>query len=92
MKDGGYKIIDLSGAGAFTSATEKTVAGIYDRVEETKKRIVISGLTVGNTEYKDFEILLIVSGTSFVGYLPLPSSGSISITIADDDGVTVTVA
>lgn len=90
-KLGGYQIIDFKGI-ALTSGTEKTILGVYDAIERTNKRTVVSGLVVGSTEYNDMEVNFVVSGTSFVGVVTLPSSGSISFVVADDDGVTVTVA
>lgn len=89
-RKGGYKIIDFGGV-AFTSGTEKTISGIYDAIESTNKRTVISGLVVGSTEYNDMEVNFVVSSGDFVGIVTLPDSGSISFAIADDDGVTVTV-
>lgn len=88
---GGYKIIDLEGT-ALTSGTEATIPGVYDAVESTNKRTVVSGLVVGGEEYNDMEVNFVVSSGDFVGTVTLPDSGSISFVIASDDGVTVTVA
>lgn len=89
-RKGGYKIINFGGV-VFTSGTEKTVPGIYDAIESTNKRTVVSGLVVGSTEYNDMEVNFVVDTGDFVGIVALPDSGSISFVIADDDGVTVTV-
>ena len=90
-RKGGYKIIDFGGV-VFTSGSEKTVPGVYDAIESTNKRTVVSGLVVGSTEYNDMEVNFVVSSGDFVGVVALPDSGSISFAIASDDGVTVTVA
>lgn len=89
---GGYRILDFGKYGAFTSGTEKdNCTGIYDAIESTNKMTVVSGLAISTTEYDDFPVLFIVSGTSFIGYVPTTGSGSITITVASDDGVTVTL-
>lgn len=90
-RKGGYKIIDFGGV-ALTSGTEATIPGVYDAIESTNKRTVVSGLVVGGTEYNDMEVNFVVSSGDFVGVVTTPDSGSISFVIASDDGVTVTVA
>ena len=50
MTKGGYVVIDLTKAGAFTSGTAKTVAGLYDRIKNpTKQALLIQGLKVSTT-------------------------------------------
>lgn len=88
---GGYKIIDFKGT-ALTSGTEATIPGVYEAIESTNKRTIVSGLVVGGTEYDDMPVLFTVDSTSFVSIVTLPDSGSISFVVASDDGVTVTVA
>lgn len=88
-KKGGYKIVDLKGT-SLTSGTEATIVGMYDAIESTNKRTIISGLVVGSTEYDDFPVLFTVSGTSFVATQKI-TGATIDIVVADDDGVTVTV-
>ena len=90
-KLGGYKIINFKGT-SFTSGTEATVDGVYDAIESTNKRTVVSGLVLGGVEYDDFSVLFTVSGTDYVAYVPIvDGTYSITIVVADDDGVTVTL-
>lgn len=95
MRKGGYKIIDFKSYN-FTSAeaTEKTSHGldIYDSIESTNKRTVVSGLVVGGTEYDDMEVHFKVGEASnFNGTTNLGDS-TISITVSDTNTITVTVA
>lgn len=86
---GGYKVLDFEAAGAFTSGTEKDVIGMYDAIEGTNKRTVVHGLTIGATEYDDFDALFVVSSTSFCTSVKV-YGGTITIVVASDDGVTAT--
>lgn len=89
-RKGGYKIIDFGGI-SLISGTKKTIPGVYDAIESTNKRTVISGLVVGSTEYNDMEVNFVFISGAFVGYVAFPNSGSISFSVANDDGVTVSV-
>lgn len=84
MLKGGYQIIDLKNK-KLTSATGMVYDGIYDKIEGTRKAILISGLNVGGTEYHDTFVELTVDGTDYKGTI----YGK-TITISDKDVVTVT--
>lgn len=86
MVKGGYQIIDLQNK-QLESGTSMTFPGVYEKVEGTRKAILISGLNVGGTEFHDTFVELAASGTNFEGTI----YGK-TITIADDDSVTVTNA
>lgn len=86
MVKGGYQIIDLKNK-ILTSGVGVVYDGIYDKVEGTRKPILVSGLNVGGTEYHDSFVDFTVSGTTFTGTI----YGK-TITIADTDTVTVTNA
>lgn len=91
---GGYQIIDLKGV-KLTSGTAKSsplFTGLYDKIEGTKKRCIITNLVVGNTEYKDFEVLFAVSGQTFIGRHVYTSTSTITVTIASDDKVTAIIS
>lgn len=90
-KNGGYRIIDFKDI-PITSGTEVTIPGIYEAIESTNKRTVVSGLVLGGTEYDDMNVVFSVSSTSFIGCVFLDAATTISFVIADDDGVTVTLA
>lgn len=90
MRNGGYKILDFKGV-AFTDATEKTVAGTWDFLEESRKPTVISGLVIGSTEYPDLTANFTVDSSDYVAYIPTTATDGIFIEVADDDGVTVTL-
>lgn len=84
MLKGGYQIIDLKNK-ELTSGVGMVYEGIYDKVEGTRKAILISGLNVGGTEYHDTFVELTVNSTNFEGTI----YGK-TITISDEDVVTVT--
>lgn len=86
MNRGGYQIIDLKNK-PLTSGVGMVYPGVYDIVEGTRKAILVSGLNVGGTEYKDTYVDFIVTGTAFTGTI----YGK-SIKIEDTDVVTVTNA
>ena len=88
---GGYQLVNFKKKNLTSGTKDTTLTGCYGAIEGTNKRTVVTGLVVGGTEYDDFEVLFTVSGSAFVAELPLPSSGSISITV-ETTGVTVTVA
>lgn len=84
MTKGGYQIIDLKNK-ELTSGVGMVYEGIYDKIEGTRKAILISGLNVGGTEYHDTFVELTVNESNFVGTI----YGK-TITISDNDVLTVT--
>lgn len=86
MNKGGYQIIDLENK-ELTLGVGMVYNGIYDKVEGTRKPILISGLNIGGVEYHDTYVDFTVSGTNFVG-----SVYGKNITISDVDVVTVSNA
>lgn len=86
MLKGGYQIIDLQNK-ELESGVGMVYEGTYDKIEGTRKAILISGLNVGGTEYHDTFVELTVNGSNYEGTI----YGK-SITISDADVVTVTNA
>lgn len=86
MNKGGYQIIDLENK-ELTLGVGMVYNGIYDKVEGTRKPILISGLNIGGVEYHDTYVDFTVSGTNFVG-----SVYGKTITISDVNVVTVSNA
>lgn len=84
MRIGGYQLVDLKNEN-FAVGTKKTIAGVYDLIEGTRKPILISGIQIASTEYHDAFVTPVVSSSNFVfvvyGY---------TFTIDADDGITVT--
>lgn len=83
---GGYKIIDFGGY-SFTSGVGHVIEGIYDSIESSNKAILIEGLVIANTEYRPTYVDFTHSGTTYTGTI----YGN-TITIADTDTITITVA
>lgn len=89
MQKGGYQIVDLKGT-ALTSGTEATIEGVYAALSNAGgKRTVVSGLKVGGTAYSDVEVLFTLSTTTYTGVLVIGAT-TITIVVANDDGVTAT--
>lgn len=86
-RKGGYQIVDFKNV-SLTADDETTVAGVYEAIEGNyNKRLVVSGIVIGSTEYDDVTVDAAVVGTDFVfrayGY---------KFVVASDDGVTVSSA
>lgn len=89
-KLGGYKIIDLSGS-TFATGVESTKPGVYEAIESTNKRIVVSGLVMGGVEYDDMDVPFIVEGSDYIGHVILTAKKTLNFKVTADDGVTVTL-
>lgn len=86
MATGGYQIVDFKGE-ALTVGTEKTIGGVYESIaKRAGKPTVVRGLNYGGTEKSGFYTLFVLSSTSYVATV---TELGITITVADDDGVTV---
>lgn len=66
MTKGGYQILDLSGH-SFTTGTSGYVKGAYEKIEGTRKVILVSGLEVDGVEYRDAFVDFSVISSNFVG-------------------------
>lgn len=91
MVKGGYQIINLN-EHAHTSGVGAIHEGIYDRIEGTRKPILLSGIVVDGVEYHDTYIFPCVNGTNFVAVVgENPTTNKrIVINIQDNDVVTFT--
>jgi hypothetical protein len=88
---GGYLIIDLKGV-SLTSGTATKFDGIAVKVANPyNKATLISGLVVGNVAYADF-FAPFVKGENVYSAAVEIGGESITITVATNDNVTVTVA
>lgn len=89
--NGGYMIFDFSGK-TFTSGTASTVAGVSAKVRNPyNKPTLISGLVVGSVAYPDFFAPFVEDSDSYEANVSI-GDDAITISINDDDEVTVTVA
>lgn len=66
MTKGGYQILDLSGH-SFTTGASGYVKGAYEKIEGTRKVILVSGLEVDGTEYRDAFVDFSVNESNYVG-------------------------
>lgn len=83
MLTGGYQIIDLDNVN-HTPGVGILHEGIYDKIEGTRKAILLSGLVVDDIEYRDIFVEVRVNESNFV----MTVYGK-TITITDTDVVTV---
>lgn len=88
MKKGGYKIIDLS-SGTFTGSQQPvSVPGVYEAVESTNKRTVVSGLTIAGVELDDFGALFTINSSgNYEASVPYGLAKAVKLTIKDNDTV-----
>lgn len=84
MARGGYQIIDLKNKN-LTSGVGMVYEGCYDKIENTNKIILLTGIQVEDVEYKDAFVNLTVSGSAFIGEV----YGK-EIKIQDTDVITIT--
>lgn len=90
MKKGGYQIIDLS-AYKFTNGESQSVPNVYNIIKNTKKVVLISGLTVDGTEYHDMFTVFIPYETYFYG-LTQYEGNNIYFVVDNDGRVRVSVS
>lgn len=93
MTKGGYQILDLSGID-FRIGISQYVRGAYEKLESTRKAILVSGLTVGDVEYRDMFLDFFVSNGNFVTKFGSEVIPNITITIGSsvdgNDPITIT--
>ena len=64
--------------------------GIYDLLESTRKVVLVSGLNIDGTEYKDMFLNFGVVGSEFHAIIIFDITNTLLITINDNDIVTIT--
>lgn len=91
-KVGGYKIIDLENK-KLTNDVGMVYEGIYDKIESTRKPILISGLNIDGKEYHDFFATLYKVGIVYMIDIHEHAGGDglKSLSINDNDVVTITI-
>ena len=68
MTKGGYQIIDLSG-NTFTTGSTTYVENAYEKIEGTRKVILVSGLELDGVEHRDSFVDFTVDSGNFVGFM-----------------------
>lgn len=95
MLKGGYQIIDLQNKN-HELGVGMLHEGIYDKIEGTRKAILLSGITFEGSELHDCFVVPSVNGSSFVCPITAVTGSNtvrtILVTITDTDVVTVTFA
>jgi len=88
---GGYLILDLKRK-VLTSGTAAVIPGTYQSAVNTYgKATLVSGLSVGAVEYPDFWISFEENAGTYSGSASV-SGDTITVSVAEGDSVTVTVA
>lgn len=88
MKIGGYQIIDLENR-PFTLGVGQQYKGLYEKIEGTRKPILVSGINVTGTEFHDTFVTFGVDGSDFVANIP---NGEINVVVRISDLDVVTVS
>lgn len=83
MVKGGYQIINLENKD-LTTGVGMQYSKLYEKIEGTRKPILLSGIQIDGTEYHDCFVEPIVDGTNY----NVTAYGK-TITISDLDIVTV---
>lgn len=87
MVKGGYQIIDF-GSKNHTTNVGMVHEGIYDKIEGTRKAILVSGLVFSGTEYHDMFVNFFVNGAEYWGKIKTLNS-TITIRVNSNDVVTI---
>ena len=88
MTKGGYQILDLSNYD-FTLGQSQYVNGAYEKIEGTRKVILVSGLTVNGTEYRDAFVDFNVESGNFVGSM-YDVTINVGSSLDGNDPITIT--
>lgn len=88
MNKGGYQILDLSGYN-FVTDVSQNVEGAYEKIEGTRKVILVSGLTCDGVEYRDAFVDFNVESGNFVGSM-YDKSINVGSSIDGNDPITIT--
>lgn len=91
MTKGGYQIINLNDH-PHTSGVGAVHEGIYDKIEGTRKAILLSGIIIDGVEYHDTYIFPTVNGTNYVAVVGVnpTTNEEYVVNIQDNDVVTFT--
>lgn len=88
MTKGGYQILDFKDRN-LTPESQSNYPGMYEKVEGTRKAVLLSGITISQIEQRDMFVSPTISGTSFVFTIKTLDGTEYTITIADTDTVTL---
>lgn len=88
MNKGGYQILDLSDYN-FTREQTQYVPNAYEKIEGTRKVILVSGLVVDGTEYRDAFVNFTNESGNYIGSM-YDVTINIGTTGDGNDPVTIT--
>ena len=89
MLAGGYQIVSLNDVNHNLGVSVKH-HGIYDKIEGTRKVILLSGIKINNVEYHDMFVFPMVDGGNFVMDLnKIGGDNWFVINVDADDNVTI---
>lgn len=88
MTKGGYQILDLSGY-SFRTGSTTYVKDAYEKIEGTRKVILVSGLEVDGVEYRDAFVDFTVESGNFVGSM-YDVSINVGSSVDGNDPITIT--
>lgn len=88
MTKGGYQILDLSGH-SFNRGISLYIQDAYEKIEGTRKVILVSGLEVDGIEYRDSFVNFTVESGNFVGTM-YDVTINIGSSLDGNDPITIT--
>lgn len=91
MLKGGYQIIDLENKN-HEVGVGMVHEGIYDKIEGTRKAIMLSGVVLAGVEYHDVFVQPVLDGSDYVTAIVNPFTNvKVLIRITDTDVVTASI-
>lgn len=89
MNVGGYQIIDLENKEFIGDGTNTYVyEGIYEKIENTRKPILMTGLNINGAERHNFFTVPRVQGSQFIFATPNFGGNYFEIFVNDNDTVS----
>ena len=88
MTKGGYQILDLSGYN-FLMSQAQNVPGAFEKIEGTRKVILVSGLTFDGVEYRDAFVNFISEAGNFEGTM-YDVKITVGSSVDGNDPITIT--
>lgn len=92
MVKGGYQIIDLEDRN-FTKLSNQTYKGIYEKLDNTRKPCILSGIKLNGIELRDVFVNFTKSGNQYTCHFECVienKNATVIVTVGNTDNVLIT--